>query len=370
MAPPKAKTGPALIAQYVTKADRTMAEWHLLLRRATFGAAIVLMLASIVSLHWACVLIGLPDQPYAPVAWIVPLAMEVGMASVASTATTIRKKPKAEQLAEGRPGGYYLSLWAIFTFIMALAQAANIGHAMSVIETRLATANLPAFIPEGVIYGFASAFAALFPLGGTLLIHVSGFLREYGAMQRVIGEDAELVYVEDAAAGHAPLVQPTRPSTRPASPATARPAATRVAAPAPRPADAPAEAAPRLADPAPATRVEEPAPAGPRAEVEAAVIAEYRAHLAQGHRMGGGEIAARLGMKDAGNARTLRLKWDKVMAAEFGVDYRDFPKLAPALLAGERPPAVELAAAAPAEDPIEAQVDVTAATEKARDAVA
>lgn len=366
MAPPKAKTGPALIAQYVTKADRTMAEWHLLLRRATFGAAIVLMLASIVSLHWACVLIGLPDQPYAPVAWIVPLAMEVGMASVASTATTIRKKPKAEQLAEGRPGGYYLSLWAIFTFIMALAQAANIGHAMSVIETRLATANLPAFIPEGVIYGFASAFAALFPLGGTLLIHVSGFLREYGAMQRVIGEDAELVYVEDAAAGHAPIAQPTRPSARPASPTATRPAAT----PAPRPADAPTAPAPRPAGAAPATRVEQAAPAGSRAEAEAAVLAEYRSRLAEGDRMDGKEIAERLGMKDTGNARTLRLRWDRALAAEFGVDKNHFLEHAVALLAGEHTPAVELAAAAPAEDPIEAQVDVTAATEKARDAVA
>lgn len=251
-----AAKGPQLIQQYVTGGDRSLRDWHLFLRRATFAAAIVLMLASVVSLHWACVLIGLPDKWYAPVAWIVPLAMEVGMAAVASTATTIRKDPKPGR--EDEPGGYYISLWLIFSFIMLLAQAANIGHALAEVEDQLAGTTVPAFIPDAAIYTFVALFAALFPLGGTLLVHVSGFLRAHGTGARWIDEDAEVVYTQ-AAPGAPAAAQPARAPQR--APRAPQPTPTRApAAPTARTESAP------TAQPA---RVEAPAPSAPDARTDA-----------------------------------------------------------------------------------------------------
>lgn len=199
-----ATKAPQLMQHYVTGGDRSLRSWHLLLRRVTFGAALVLMAASVVSLHWACNLIGLRGA-WEPVAWVVPLAMETGMAAVASTATTIRKpaKPGREE-----PGGYYLSLWFIFSFVMLLAQASNIGHAITTVAE--STDELPPVIPLNLIYGFAAAFAALFPLGGTLFVHVSGFLRAHGTGARWIEDDAELVSIQVApgSPGAAPVRAP------------------------------------------------------------------------------------------------------------------------------------------------------------------
>lgn len=247
-----ARRAPHLIQQYVTQGDRGLREWHLLLRRVTFGAAIILMGASVVSLHYACALIGLPDQPWAPIAWIVPLAMETGMAAVASTATTIRKEPKPGR--EGQPGAYYWSLWCIFSFVMMLAQAANIGHAAVVVSERIT--ELPPFIPDQVVYIFACAFAALFPLGGTLLVHVSGFLRAHGTGARWIEDDTEVVFVEATAGAPAHPVRAPRPTVQPARTATPPPAAR---------ASEPARAPERVVS-APA-QVSAPAPAEPAAPV-------------------------------------------------------------------------------------------------------
>ena len=118
--------GPELVKTYATEGRRSLRKWHIFLRRVTFGCALLLMVASIWALHWACELIGLPPV----ISWVVPLAMEAGMASVASVATTIRKDKTNKQREKGRPGSYYVSLWLIFSFIMALAQAANIAHAL------------------------------------------------------------------------------------------------------------------------------------------------------------------------------------------------------------------------------------------------
>jgi hypothetical protein len=190
------------------------------------------MSASIVSLHWACNLIGLNGY-WEPVAWAVPLAMELGMAAVASTATTIRKEARAGE----EVGGYYVSLWIIFSFVMLLAQAANIGHAVEQVATNQ---DLPPVIPVGAVYFFACAFAALFPLGGTLFVHVSGFLRAHGTGARWIDGDAEIVHEQ---------VAPGALVTKPAR------------AQAPR--------APRAQDQTPAARTEPavsaPTPAAPRA---------------------------------------------------------------------------------------------------------
>lgn len=248
-----ATRAPQLMQQYVTRGDRSLRDWHLLLRRATFGAALVLMLASVVSLHWACNLIGLNGY-WEPVAWAVPLAMEVGMAATASTATTIRKDPKPGR--EDSPGGYYVSLWVIFSFVMLLAQAANIGHAVTTVAEN--TGDLPPVIPQGAVFFFAAAFAALFPLGGTLFVHVSGFLRAHGTGARWIEDDAELVRVQ-------------------AAPGVAGPART----PAPRPArtqPAPARAeveAPRAPAARTEPRTEAPAARAPQGDLQAAARALF-----------------------------------------------------------------------------------------------
>jgi hypothetical protein len=229
-----APKNPALRAQYVTDGDKSLKEWHLLLRRVTFAAALVLMAASIVSLHWACQLIGL----WEPVAWVVPLAMETGMAAVASTATTIRKDPKPGR--EDHPGGYYISLWVIFSFVMLLAQGSNLGHALVTVADN---DSIPTVIPTDVVMVFAATFAALFPLGGTLFVHVSGFLRAHGTGARWIEDDAEVVYV---------AAQPGQPAhvTR-----TARAPQRAQTAPTERASDARTEPASRAQTPAPAARV-------------------------------------------------------------------------------------------------------------------
>lgn len=229
-----ATKAPQLIQHYVTGGDRSLKSWHDFLRKVTFGAALVLMLASVVSLHWAANLIGLKGH-WEPVAWAVPLAMEVGMAAVASTATTIRKDPKP-----GREhGGYYISLWLIFSFVMLLAQLSNIGHAITTVAENN---DLPAVIPTEFIYVFAGAFAALFPLGGTMFVHVSGFLRERGTGARWIDSDSELVY-EQVQPGTATALSPAAAGARaPQSPA-ARPAAQPARAQDPTPRAEPARAA-------------------------------------------------------------------------------------------------------------------------------
>ena len=51
-------------------------------------------------------------------------------------------------------------------------------------------------IPPSAAYVFACAFAALFPLGGTMFVHVSGFLRVHGAGAQWIDQDAEPVFEE------------------------------------------------------------------------------------------------------------------------------------------------------------------------------
>jgi hypothetical protein len=231
-----ATKAPQLIQHYVTGGDRSLKSWHDFLRKVTFGAALVLMLASVVSLHWAANLIGLKG-PWEPVAWAVPLAMEVGMAAVASTATTIRKHPKP-----GREhGGYYISLWLIFSFVMLLAQLSNIGHAITTVAENN---DLPPVIPVEFIYVFAGAFAALFPLGGTMFVHVSGFLRERGTGARWIDADSELVQIQVQPG--TPAAQPVSTGARAPQPPSARPAQAPARAQTPAPARAPQ--APRASD--------------------------------------------------------------------------------------------------------------------------
>ena len=94
------------------------------------------MSLSLVSLHWALVLVGVPDA----LAWVGPVVLEVGMAGTAFAATT-QHKP----LDDGTAPPTW-KLWGIFTFLMALAQAANLGHAIVSVQPRLAA--IPTVIPR------------------------------------------------------------------------------------------------------------------------------------------------------------------------------------------------------------------------------
>ena len=177
----------------LTRGEISLAQWHRMLRHGEFACALVLMCLSLVALSWALELVGIPVW----LAYVGAVFIEVGMAGTASAATTIRKPG----------GGYYLSLWAIFSFMMALAQAANVGHALVEVSGRLG--DLPPWMDARVAYVFAAAFAALFPLGGTMLIHVSGFLRVHGADAQWV--DAGALAVEKRAADS--VQPPARPRT-------------------------------------------------------------------------------------------------------------------------------------------------------------
>jgi hypothetical protein len=193
---------PTLKQTFVTPGALDMRDWHKHLRRWTMWCAAAFVFASYFSLRWACLLVGLPS-PFegglhlaVPFAEGVPLAIEVGMLSIASTATTIRKRAYVNKAGKQVRGAYYKSLWVIFSFLMVLSQAANIGHAMVAITEQLPTMALPQFIAPTAVYVFGACFAALFPLGGTLLVHVSGFLREHGTGAQWIEADTAVVYEE------------------------------------------------------------------------------------------------------------------------------------------------------------------------------
>jgi hypothetical protein len=222
---------PRLLRHFVTNSEEGLKGWHLFLRHVTFGAALCLMVASFFAVRWACLLVGLPSpfedggQWTLPFAEAVPLAMEVAMAATASAATTIRKQPRADH--PNRPGGYYISLWVIFGFLMALAQVANIGHAIVAITEQLAGMALPTWIPDQAVYIFGGAFAALFPLGGTMFVHVSGFVRAHGVGADWIESNAQEVYLEAGPAPRATAAGPARQTSKPATPtaAASRPSA-------------------------------------------------------------------------------------------------------------------------------------------------
>ena len=76
------------IRDYIpTRRDISLAQWQRLLGAVTFGAALGLMAASYVSLHWALYLV----TGNAVVAYSVPVVLEAGMAATAAIASTTRK---------------------------------------------------------------------------------------------------------------------------------------------------------------------------------------------------------------------------------------------------------------------------------------
>lgn len=286
--------------QYVTRGAEGLAEWHRLLRHVTFACALVLMSLSLVALHWALELVGIPPV----LAWVGPVFLEAGMAATASAATTIRK-------SDGR---YYVSLWVIFSFLMALAQAANIGHAIVSVEPRLE--SLPAFVPAGIIYGFAAAFAALFPLGGTLFVHVSGFLRAHSVDADWVDPNAQTVRV---ASDGAPVARAHRAPARAPQPEAER-ARTTEPARAPKAPTAPVAAPPPEAD----------------ADREAA-YARYADHRrTTGSEWSAAEVAEACGVSAPSQGSRIRSKWRERFEADGWPAREDLDLAAPATIEGEK----------------------------------
>lgn len=158
----------------VTIGERRAKKWNDNQQRAVFYASLGLMLASITSIRWACSIIGFPSAA----AWLVAVSFELLVAIIGDAASSTRRTNR-----DGSKGGYYSSLWAIFTFMLLLAMTANVGHAVFTMGEAFTAGGMPEFLTDyqGEVMGLGAAFAAAVPLGGTFGFHVSGFLRKYGA---------------------------------------------------------------------------------------------------------------------------------------------------------------------------------------------
>ena len=227
---------PRLRGRYVTDQDKKIANWHQKLEGLMFYAALGLMAVSVVAIHWAMTnLLGLTGWMQI-LAWGAPIIMEAGMAGIASANTTTPVHevarnllvnadrlgvPMTPQQAARQARRIRVILWSMFSALMALAQAANIGHAIAFVAS--GASDIPEVIPAKAVYIFAAAFAALFPLGGTMFIYVSGFLRENGRGNSFIRENSELVYEEAVGDAHQPAARtPKAPPARTPVPQPAR----------------------------------------------------------------------------------------------------------------------------------------------------
>ncbi|WNZ14996.1 hypothetical protein [Streptomyces sp. 11x1] len=166
----------------VTIGERRAKKWNDNQQRAVFYASLGLMLASITSIRWACTIIGFPTAA----AWLVAVSFELLVAIIGDAASSTRRTND-----DGSKGGYYGSLWAIFTFMLMLAMTANVGHAVFTMGEAFTDGGMPEFLTDyqGEVMGLGAAFAAAVPLGGTFGFHVSGFLRKYGAGADWVDED-------------------------------------------------------------------------------------------------------------------------------------------------------------------------------------
>lgn len=182
----------------LTRAEVSLADWHFFWRHGLFACAVGWMLLSVFALRWAITLTGIPSWA----AWAGAAVFEVSMAGTATSATTTRKSD----------GSSFRSPWLVFSFFMLLAQVCNVGHALVAVSGRLA--ELPPWMPAKVVYIFAGALAALFPLGGTMLVHMSGFLRAHGADAQWVDTDAQKVLNPTARTDRAPRARTDKGTAR------------------------------------------------------------------------------------------------------------------------------------------------------------
>lgn len=194
------------VLREITQGERELRDWHRNLRVGAAAASFGMMLASLYQLHWAGTLIGFPTFAAAAMAG----SLELLLAFNAGAVTSIRKRTD-----DGREGGYYWSLWAIFGFLLCISVAANVGHAVVALSEWFASGAAPPVMAKHQmwVYGAGSAVAAMVPLGGSFGLHISGFVRKNGA-----GSDwsdasgtAAVVSPGIATAPVAPKPEPSRP---------------------------------------------------------------------------------------------------------------------------------------------------------------
>jgi hypothetical protein len=173
-------------ARALTRAEISLADWHRLWRHGFFVFAIGWMLLSAFALHWMITLTGIPSWA----AWAGAFFYEGSVAGIATTATTARKPDNSA----------HRSPWLGLVFFVLIAQICNVFHALVSVSGRVG--ELPPWIPTWLAYTLAGALAALFPLGGMMLVHMSGFLRAHGADAQWVDPDAQRVL--DATAHRAP----------------------------------------------------------------------------------------------------------------------------------------------------------------------
>ena len=237
---------------------------------AVFLVALITAVISFQALTWVGSEMGLGWA--AP---LVPLAID-GFA-VACSVGIVRSQASGEKSRER------LSEWIGLFLALTLSIAGNILHALN-IGTGV--------IPERVTI----AFAAAVPIVLAYCIHVYGRAMVRGISAHVLAEDPDRIHfgiphLGDDTAQPAPRAARTK-TAQPAREVTAQPAAQ--------------------------AREEKPAKAARTDPAREALFEEYRAGVARGERMDSNRIAEALGIHP-GNARTLRGKWDKRIAAELAI---------------------------------------------------
>jgi hypothetical protein len=178
----------------LTRGEESIAQLHDALIYLFLALGAGFQLVSVYALSWLASLAGFP----APLNWVAAAAVEFAMAATSAAVTTAHKHRKPAKDGTPRPDGYFLLPWLVFAVLMGLAQSANVGHAMTEVASRLH--EFPPGLPPRVPYILAGAFAALFPLGGTFMVYMSGFLRMHGQAANWVEDGARTVSVRASSA--------------------------------------------------------------------------------------------------------------------------------------------------------------------------
>jgi len=189
---------------------------------------------------------------------------------------------------KGKPFAKRITLWTGLLLMLGLSVAGNIYHAIHV-----GTGLLPLWLT----YAYAAAPPVIVFFG----VHVLGKALSGGVDAHVLASDPDTVRFDITRVSEYDRAH----ATQPGAPRAAR---TKTAQPARE----------VTAQPASQTREEKPAKAARTDPAREALFEEYRAGVARGERMDSNRIAEALEIHP-GNARTLRGKWDKRIAAELAI---------------------------------------------------
>lgn len=203
-----------------------LAKFHRGIGLFSFAAGVALMLVSFTALFWFGGVIGLPKIARVAVA----IAFEVLAATLASSATTARRKT-------GETDG---SAWLAFAAVVSVNAFANVMHVIVfLVHAKPGTpaADLPVELRTANWFiAAACVFAAICALGGTLGVHRFGWLRANGADAEWTDTEQGVVVEQQNKPRPAPAAK-QKPAEAPAPdarPAEQTPAPARVEAPAAR----------------------------------------------------------------------------------------------------------------------------------------